>query len=389
MRKKYNLILSMYTLIVFIIIILVLVIFYFYNYTREDFTQYKRCDRKPVVGIMKTILDAFKVNKTIETNYDLYIPCGYNGVETELKNLTISDPEGKKIFGIDGCDSIVSKNSLWTSLKTCFGDKIASTIMPQTCVLQDPLDLKSFEKLYDSNAVYVLKKNLQRKQGIYLTRDLNEIKQAGDNNYKIVQQFIDSYVINKRKMNLRIYFLMVVLPNGEKKGYIHKLGKCLYTSKDVSDSDSSKNELVFEEHVTNSYTLEKSIYDNNPQSLQELEEYLSRYYKNPHILFKRMDKLFSQFFECIKYNLGNSLNLEETTRFQLFGADIIFDNTLTPYLLEVNKGPDMKYKDEKDKQMKTKVYLDVFEKSGLISIDDDPNYINGFKEIPRYTRYLF
>ena len=63
-------------------------------------------------------------------------------------------------------------------------------------------------------------------------------------------------------------------------------------------------------------------------------------------------------------------------------------NTLTPYLLEVNKGPDMKYKDEKDKEMKTKVYLDVFEKSGLISVDD-PNYINGFKEIPRYTRYLF
>ena len=373
---------------IFIILISILVICYFYNYTQEDFTEYKRCDKKPVVGIMKTVLDAFKINKTNGTNYDLYIPCGYNGIETELKKLTFSDPEGKKIFGIDGCDSIVSKNSLWTSLKTCFGNEIASSIMPQTCVLQDPLDLKNFENLYNSNNVYVLKKNLQRKQGIYLTRSLNEIKEAKNNNYRIVQRFINSYIINKRKMNLRIYFLMVVLPNGEKKGYIHKLGKCLYTSKDVSDSDSAKNDLVFEEHVTNSYTLEKSIYDNNPQSLQELEEYLSRYYKNPHILFKRMDTLFSQFFECIKYNLGNLSNLEDTTRFQLFGADVIFDNTLTPYLLEVNKGPDMKYKDEKDKEMKTKVYLDVFEKSGLISVDD-PNYINGFKEIPRYTRYLF
>ena len=378
----------MYKLIVFIIIILVLVACYFYNYTKEDFTEYKRCDKKPIAGIMKTVLDAFNVNKTNGTNYDLYIPCGYNGVETELKKLTISNPEGKKIFGIDGCDSIVSKNSLWTSLKTCFGDKIASKIMPQTCVLQDPEDFKSFQNLYDSNNVYVLKKNLQRKQGIFLTRSLNEIKEAKNNNYKIVQRFIDSYVINKRKMNLRIYFLMVVLPNGEKKGYIHKLGKCLYTSKDVSDSDSSKKDLVFEEHVTNSYTLEKSIYDNNPQSLQELEEYLSRYFKNPHILFKRIDTIFSQFFECIKYNLGNISNLEDTTRFQLFGADVIFDNTLTPYLLEVNKGPDMKYKDEKDKEMKTKVYLDVFEKSGLISIND-PDYINGFKEIPRYTRYFF
>ena len=90
----------MYKLLLFIALISILVICYFYNYTQEDFTEYKRCDKKPVVGIMKTVLDAFNVNKTVETNYDLYIPCGYNSIETELKTLTISEPEGKKIFGV-------------------------------------------------------------------------------------------------------------------------------------------------------------------------------------------------------------------------------------------------------------------------------------------------
>ena len=49
-------------------------------------------------------------------------------------------------------------------------------------------------------------------------------------------------------------------------------------------------------------------------------------------------------------------------------------------LMEINKGPDMKHKDPIDEQMKTKVYLDVFEKAGVITVDD-VNYKNGFLEI--------
>ena len=370
-------------MLLFIALISILVICYFYSYTQEDFTEYKRCDEKPVTGIMKTILNKFNIKKT-DDNYDLYIPCGYNGVEKELKSLTLNDPEGKKIFGIDGCDSIVSKNRLWLSLRACFGIETASKIMPLSAVLSDKKDMAQFKKSYDAENIYILKKNLQRKQGIHLSRDLNEIMNAQKQNFKIVQRFIDSYVINKRKMNLRMYFLMVITPDNGKHGYLHKLGKCLYTSKDLTNN----NDLVFEEHVTNSYTLEKTIYDNNPQGLDDLEKYLSKYYKNPHSLFKKIDKLFSQFFKCIKDNLGNIKNLEDTTRFQLFGADVIFDDTLTPYLLEVNKGPEMKFKDDKDEIMKTKVFLDMFEKAGVIEVDD-PNYVNGFKEIQTYTRYFF
>jgi hypothetical protein len=362
--------------LIFLLVIVVL----FYRHTKEDFTQYKKCEKKPIAGLIKKIFNKFNITKN-DINYDLYIPCGYNGVEKELKNLTLKDPNGIKIFGIDGCDSIVSKNRLWSELKSCYGSKIAATIMPETCLLNDSNDMKNFEKNYDPENIYILKKNLQRKQGIFLSKKLKEIREAKNKNFKVVQRFIDSYVINKRKMNLRIYFLMVITQDGKKHGYIHKLGKCLYTSKDVTNSE----EVIFEEHITNSYTLEKSIYNNNPQSLQDLEKYLSRYYKNPHTLFRKLDKLLSQFYSCIKHKLGNIENLEETTRFQLFGADIIFDNSLTPYLLEVNKGPDMKFKDEKDEKMKTKVYLDVFEKAGVLSIDD-PDYINGFKEIPPFTR---
>jgi hypothetical protein len=370
---------------IIIILLFLILLLYIYNRTREDFTTYMRCQEKPIAGIMQTILNKFNVTKK-EINFDLYIPCGYNGVEKELKLLTLEDSRGKKIFGIDGCDGIVSKNRLWSSLRFCFGTTKASKIMPLTVVLSDKNDMKNFKKSYDPENIYILKKNLQRKQGILITHSLNEIMRAEKQKYMVVQRYIDSYVINKRKMNLRIYFLMVITPDGKKRGYIHKLGKCLYTSKDINKNSNA--ELIFEEHITNSYTLEKSIYKNNPQGLDDLEKYLGKYYKNPHALFKNMDKLFSQFFKCVKDNLGNLQNLDDTTRFQLFGADVIFDNTLTPYLLEVNKGPDMKFKDEIDQKMKTKVYLDVFEKASVIEISDQ-NYVNGFNEIQPYARDFF
>ena len=132
-------------MLLFIALISILVICYFYSYTQEDFTEYKRCDEKPVTGIMKTILNKFNIKKT-DDNYDLYIPCGYNGVEKELKNLTLNDPQGKKIFGIDGCDSIVSKNRLWLSLRACFGIETASKIMPLSAVLSDKKDMAQFKK---------------------------------------------------------------------------------------------------------------------------------------------------------------------------------------------------------------------------------------------------
>ena len=40
----------------------------------------------------------------------------------------------------------------------------------------------------------------------------------------------------------------------------------------------------------------------------------------------------------------------------MFGVDVIFDN-LKPYILEINKGPDMIPKDDKDKLIKYKLNL--------------------------------
>ena len=143
--------------------------------------------------------------------------------------------------------------------------------------------------------MYVVKKNLQRKKGIKLSNNLNEILNL-DKDFKVVQEFLmDSYIINKRVLNLRIY-LLISCKNNEVKFYLHKLGKCLYSSKDIN-----KNKLDFDSRITNSYKTEKNIYDNNPLTLSELKKYLNDKEKNSgNILFYNIEDLFKNFVYLLK-----------------------------------------------------------------------------------------
>ena len=356
-----------------LIIIVVIIIIINNNKLNEGFANYTRCSEKPVKGIMKKIFDQFNINKD-DDKWDIYIPCGYNKVEYELKN--IYSNKDQKIFGISGCDKIVSKNNLWKILHNKYGREKAKTIMPESFVLSDTDDINILKQQFNPNHTYVLKKNLQRKRGLELTRDFNTINNSYYRGFKIVQRYLDDvFIINKRRMNLRMYML-VVCKNKTKNIYIHKLGKCLYTSKDITD----KNNLDFDENITNSYKLDKNIYNNNPLTIDNLKIYLDNNNYDSKLLFNNIKKLLILLAKAITKPLCNLSNIKDNKTFQLFGLDIIFDTKLNPYLLEINKGPEMGAKDDIDKKLKTKVQIDMFEKVNVIDIDD-PNYVNEFEKL--------
>ena len=59
--------------------------------------------------------------------------------------------------------------------------------------------------------------------------------------------------------------------------------------------------------------------------------------------------------------------------FQLYGADIAINDNLSPFLMEINKGPDLSAKDERDRNVKLKLSEDILKSIGLI-----PNKNNNF-----------
>ena len=149
-------------------------------------------------------------------------------------------------------------------------------------------------------------------------------------------------------------------------------GKCIYTNKDYNDND-----IMDKESNITSYNLDLDIYNDNPFSFEELRIYLNSRDYDDTLLFKRIKKSLVNIFKAVKNNLCNLNSLKKNVSFQLFGVDVIFDTKLKPYILEINKGPEMKPKDYRDRVMKTKLNRDMLNIVNMIELED----INLFQKI--------
>jgi hypothetical protein len=271
----------------------------------------------------------------VDENWDIYIPSGYNKIEIELEKLQPTKSD-QIIFGIQGCDDLVGKTSVWNLLEKKHGRDMAKTIMPETFVIENEEHMNMFKEKYKEGETYILKKKLQRKQGLLLTKDLEEILKAKDKEYTLIQNYKKNVLlVNKRKLNLRIYLLLTV-KNGVLEAHVNNYGTCIYNNKDY-DADS----LDFERNIT-SFNLDLKIYEKNPLTFKQLNTYLSENgYENPKILFDRINEKVKLLCDAVKDSLGKGENLKDNLCVQIFGMDFIVDTDLNPYLLECNKGPDM------------------------------------------------
>ena len=306
---------------------------------------------------------------------DLYIPCGYNQVELEMyimpdiKNTAI-------IYGIVGCDKIVSKNNIWIILEDTYGRNYACNYMPRTYVVGNDIHLNELKTNWIEGNRFILKKNVQRKRGLLITDSLEVINNAYNNEFKIIQNYInDPLLINKRKLNIRIY-IGIVYKSRETRIYLYREGKCIYTNMDYIDGDNE-----FERNIT-SVNLNSDIYNKNPLLLSDLQSYLNNSEGG------RGDKLLEDIYILMKsicnpikpLVCNNYPKIIDNTCYQLFGADIIVTSSYKPLLLEFNKGPSMRTEIKRDHEMKKQVLEDTFKLAGVI-VTDDNSHLNRFRAL--------
>ena len=365
----------------------------FINNEKQKTIKYIKCNYKPVQQYLKDVFEKMKFEKINEsrTDWDLYLPCGYNFVEQELLNIKNID-KNKFIFAIKGCDKIASKNELWRQVEMFYGRKKASKLLPETFIINNLEHIRLFKYKFNKKKIYYLKKNIQRKKGILITNNYDEIldiikdtknkiknyhnsklfnikfvKDEKNNKnqnfntlidlFKIIQISVDNlFLIKKRKVNLRLY-IVIICKNSIKQMYLYNKGKCIYANKITSEDN-----LDLEENLT-SYHLDKQIYANHPETLDQLKNYMTE--KKYNVLFKRIHIMFKEIFLALKNNICNNHELNKATTFQLFGCDVIFNTKLHPYLLEFNKGPSMKFITKVDKEMKLQLLEDTFKLVGL------------------------
>ena len=364
--QKYILIL------IFILIICVVIRKFSKNIKQESFGNHKSsCSKVPKA--IKMVFEERKKNKTGCSENDFYLPCAYTHCEKDIVRF-VGEKKKKKIFIIEGCDTLASKVALWNAIKKKYGEK-ASEIMPETFVLNNKLDLMIFKEYFyrrkkeNKNSKFILKNFKQRQEGLRLINCLKDVDQGIKDDFKLVQDYLENpFLISGRKVNLR-YYLLVICDENKIKAYIYKDGFVYYTPKLFK-----KYSMVFDENITTGY-IDRSVYESNPLTLSDFKNYIGS--KNTKKWNEEVDSKMYKVLNALSTEICHSKNLSHHTKFQIFGADIAPDESLKATLMEFNKGPDISFKDKADEHVKKNMIRDVFDIIDPIKRKDE----NGFKRI--------
>jgi hypothetical protein len=344
-------------IIIFIVIVLIYIVFLNGKDNFEPFSNYSSS-----CGYFPELLEEAMIDRKMIYNkneYEMYIPCTYNGSETDI--LKFENKKSKKLFLIDGCDQLASKLFLWDALREEYKD-MASIYMPATHLLENKKDMTEFPIHFEKNRkkksdqLYILKNYAQRQKGLKLTRDLKEIMNGVNNGWYLVQDYIyNPFLIDGHKINMR-YYLLIICKDNKIESYIHKDGFMYYTPLKYDEKDDA-----FDKHITTGY-IDRKIYDENPLTLQEFRTYLNEKQNGLSIKWdNNAEVLMTKIMNALHKKVCTNSKLDNHVRFQLFGCDLAAYENLDASLIEINKGPDLDAKDERDKKVKLQVQKDLLQ----------------------------
>lgn len=310
----------------------------------------------------------------------IILPCTYDDIEKEINELVYPKNTEQKYFLIDNIDKIVAKDSLWSTNLNYYGREITSTMMPKSYVLSNNTDIELLKNEYIPNKLYIMKKNIQRQEGIKITDSLKEILNGIQENYVIVQELLQNpYLIDGRKINMRFYVLITCKENNLNI-YVYKDGFMYYTKEEYKE-----NSKKIEHNITTGY-IDREVYEKNPLTHLDFKNYLDKEdrklndyelklknsgIKISSLIFNRINSLLRQVLMPYIGKICTSSKIYLNTKFQLFGADISLDDNLFPMIMEINKGPDMGSKDERDGKVKYNCMKDIFK---IINQESDTDF---------------
>lgn len=260
----------------------------------------------------------------------------------------------KYIYSIKSIDLIASKSIIYEFLQNTLTKNELHNTVPITFLIQNEIELQKFKEQFDLNKMYILKKNVQRQKGCTITNNLQYILN-NNTEYVVCQELLlNPYLIHGYKINVRIYLLIVVTKS---------LNLYIYNNGFIYYAPNKFNRSSFDDdvHITTGY-IDRKMYDDKPMTLQDFNTTLNTEEKNTlnfniKRIFKNVKKSYHK--HLLRYDSSNKTN------FVICGADLAIDNNLNCKLMEINKGPDLSYKDDRDKVVKYNVVNDAFKIVGL------------------------
>ncbi|XP_034027434.1 probable tubulin polyglutamylase TTLL9 [Thalassophryne amazonica] len=244
------------------------------------------------------------------------------------------------------------------------------------CTFSLPSEYKLFVEEFKRNpgSIWIMKPVAKSQgKGIFLFRKLKDIMDWKKSNgvraqdapcseehrdqveSYVTQRYIEEpYLINGRKFDLRVYVLVTSFC--PLKAWLYRDGFARFSSTRFSLSIIDDKYV----HLTN-VAVQKTAPDYDPEKgckwqLQQLRRYLTAKHTREVVeaLFTEMDNIFIRSLQSVQ-----KVIICDKHCFELYGYDILLDQNLKPWLIEVNASPSHMPSSQEDFEMKCRLLDDT------------------------------
>jgi tubulin polyglutamylase TTLL1 len=202
-------------------------------------------------------------------------------------------------------------------------------------------------------------------KGIFIINRLSQIKKWASQRWQnlsvkeayIISRYIDQpLLLGGKKFDLRMFFLVTSYRPLRCYSYDEGFAR-VCNVKYVNDSENLDNMFV---HLTNvaiqKHGDEYNEKHGNKWSLRNLRLYIeaTRGYEAAQTLFEQMNFIVIHSLKAVQNVMVNDKHC-----FECYGYDIMIDDNLKPWLIEVNASPSLTHSTKADRVMKTKLIHDI------------------------------
>ena len=314
-----------------------------------------------------------------------------------LKDREIWDAQETKTQNRFECFfELADKKYLYKNMKeyySALGENVFD-YLPLTFHVESPQDpeFKEFQNYLERNqsTTWILKpgENTNRGNGIKICNSLEQIKEelrnnpypkTGEHTFIIQEYLANPLLINRRKFDIRCFALLTSV-NGVTQGYFYKEGY-LRTSCREYNPHNILDPFI---HLTNDAVQKKAedygkFEKGNKVSYSDFQKYLET--KTDYQVdftaevLPNIKKMVQDTFKAVyhKVNVNNRAH-----QFEIFGYDFILDDTLQPWLIEVNSNPCLEF----SSSILSRIIPAMLENAFIIAVDpvfpEPPNHKKSF-----------
>ena len=250
------------------------------------------------------------------------------------------------------------------------GNLLYMDIVPMTYILPGDYTIFIEEFKKNPNTTWIMKPTSRAQgEGIFLVNKIKQIQKWANTNKLpfqnqkmkeayVISRYVDKpLLVGQKKFDLRIYVL--VTNYRPLKVWLSTLGFARFCNAKYSNDVSEIDNLMM--HLTNVAIQKKTDEYNQDHgskwSIENLKFYLEQTRGK-----EATDKCFDDIKNIIYISLKSvqSVIINDKHCFEVYGYDVLIEDNLKPWLIEVNASPSLSTTTDSDRKMKMSVIESVF-----------------------------